>query len=167
MKSLIGGVIALEQGRWKSCRRIMIIPVHHSHTASRGGVLMAAKKAARWSSSKGIAHISQGDYFSFISIFTIHSLQSGELPSQWKKAWIKREPWLILQTSDQCPWHRKNVHGFSAKYSTVAQLLLLTARDILRQRDLGKQIDIALLLCTVKCIRIVYVCWQTNGVCVR
>ena len=101
------------------------------------------------------------------------SIQSGNLPNQWKKAWItpvfkkggrsvpsNYRP--VSLTSISCKllehiyfthlWRhidQHNIlgeanHGFRARYSTETQLLT-TTHDMLKQRDKGKQLDVVIL----------------------
>ena len=101
------------------------------------------------------------------------SVLSGTLPGSWKQAWIspvykkgnRNEPanyrpvsltCILCKTLEHifCTHIRRHLdrhgiltpdnHGFRAKHSCESQLLL-TTHDILRHRDSGKQVDIAIL----------------------
>jgi hypothetical protein len=101
------------------------------------------------------------------------SINTGELPPHWKQAWItpvfkkgaRAEPANyrpVSLTSIACKLlehiccthirahlDKYNIltpanHGFRAKHSTETQLLL-TTHDMMKQRDLGKQIDVSIL----------------------
>ncbi len=108
-----------------------------------------------------------------LTAFFQMSINAGEVPSQWKKAWItpvfkkggraeaaNYRP--ISLTSIACKMlehvmcthirrhldHHKILgpenHGFRAKHSTESQLLL-TTHDMLKFWDAGKQLDVAIL----------------------
>ena len=108
-----------------------------------------------------------------LSAIFSQSLQTAELPTQWKKAWItpvfkkggRADPanyrpvslTLIackLLEHIVCSHIRKHTdrynilgeanHGFRAKHSTETQLLL-TTHDMLKNRDMGKQLDVVIL----------------------
>ena len=106
------------------------------------------------------------------SIFT-QSLATGELPSDWTRAWITpvfkkgdrsspanyrpvsltciasklKEHILCTHIRGHLDTHQilsPCNHGFRSKHSCETQLLL-TTHDILKERDRGKQIDVAIL----------------------
>jgi len=108
-----------------------------------------------------------------LSLIFQQSIQSGKLPSQWKKAWItpvfKKGGHIdpanyrpISLTSIACKMlehiycshlHRhidtNNIlgeasHGFRAKHFTETQLLV-TSHDLLKHVDQGKQLDVLIL----------------------
>ena len=108
-----------------------------------------------------------------LSAIFSQSLQTAELPVQWKKAWItpvfkkggrsdpaNYRPVSLTSIACKllehiiCSHIRRHAdryyilgeanHGFRAKHSTETQLLL-TTHDMLKNRDQGKQIDVAIL----------------------